>query len=179
MEPFISDIIENPNYLKYRGLRGTLFILFFIIAVPAQFMGGSSKGSVSDDFGLFNLLIYGIVLALLYASYRMLSSYSLKYEKIGKLTLTDQYVQVEKGDITKQFLFSEIKKIIIDRGSTYHKDDTEENYVGNNFVEILINEDDKERIEFAIHSEEHNKEFEKMIYTLRMKLKYKILYRSI
>jgi hypothetical protein len=181
---FETEIINNPNYLKFKNVRRIMFVILLIYGTPAYFLGAGSPSKKNDFSNELSsspeLMIYYMSLLVLLIIYGIIHYSTWRMRNLGRLTIMPDRIKVEdKGNLT-QIELTKIQRLSITRNSTYHKIDyVGKPYPGNNWLEITGNKGEKQSYEFTINNEDHNEKFEQIIQNLLKKMGSKVKYKSI
>lgn len=174
---FETKIIDSKNFRKLKPFRTILYILLifigFLLVKPRKVTGNNQ--SLSDmlnlDYSivLSSFLFFGLMAIILHY-------YSEKYKKIGNLVINEENIILKTSNDTFIYSLNELKNLSISRGSTFHYEYKEDNYLikFDNWVSFDFNGELK-KIEFSIDSITKNEEFEELIKFLTVKyndLKY-------
>lgn len=180
---FNTQIVHNIRYRKYRTIRGILFILFLVVGLPAYYMNKPTEGERGLLYELERnpgLIYYYITLATIAILYGFTHYFTWRIKKVGSLKISEELIEIEDLDFKLSIKLNSLKKLLLERGSTYHKDeDFAKPYKGDNFIEVHLKDGGVYKFEFAINSEEHNEVFEKLVKYLTGKLGLRFKYISI
>lgn len=174
---FEASIVSAARYRRLRKYRYGLYmtLLFYI---SAMLNPPTRTGKTTNFIQAFNVDLrwYFFILVILVVITLALYYYSTRHEILGELKIYPSTLQVVQNGEIEFYPFKELQKVTIERGSTYHYEYRERNYIINtdNWIHFTYNGQER-KVEFQLNSFWHNQQFEEMIATLssrKMQLEY-------
>ena len=177
---FIFTIIDGKNFRKIQpfryGLYYILIALFFIINQPKErYRNPKDYNSFAQLLGINTMLIWMLIVIIGLLTL-LLHLYSKNYRHWGKIEISNSHIKIIQDSENRIFNLKNISDLVIERGSTWHYNYKEDNYLIeiDNWIKFTVNNENIE-IEFAIMTMQENSNFEELIASLnnnRIDFKY-------
>jgi len=165
---FKASIVSAARYRRLRKYRYGLYmtLLFYVSAIITP---PTRTGKTANFIQTFNVDLewYFSILAVLVVITFALYYYSTRHEILGELKVYLSTLQITKNGEVEFYPFKDLRNIVIERGSTYHYEYRERNYIikTDNWIHFIHNGQQR-KIEFKLDSIWHNQQFEEMISNL-------------